>query len=305
MISKYKIIFIGILLLLSSLNGCLEENKSTNNHKSNIIYVDDSGSADYTSIQEAIDHAPDNYTIFVKAGMYRENLLINKTITLIGEDPSTTIINGTYSGDVIYISGNGKAVIKGFTIERSSNIGSPTYNAGIKIESNGNNITNNIITNNQCGIYTVSSLFNNLSYNIISYNREYGMYIYVYSDHTEIYHNVFIGNQCALRIKSSKSCIVSMNVFTENEKGMYFCCGAKGNTVFHNTFINNSLWNADDLVGGNQWDNGYEGNYWSDYNGTDNDGDGIGDTPYNLRSKGQDRYPLMQPLVTYSETKKL
>jgi hypothetical protein len=37
-------------------------------------------------------------------------------------------------------------------------------------------------------------------------------------------------------------------------------------------------------------------NYWSDYNGTDSDGDGIGDTPYVINDENQDNYPLMEPV---------
>ncbi len=40
------------------------------------------------------------------------------------------------------------------------------------------------------------------------------------------------------------------------------------------------------------WDNGREGNFWSDYNGTDSNHDGIGDTPYTIDILNQDRYPL-------------
>ena len=291
-----------LLLLLPFLNGCLEENNS--NH--NAIYVDDSGGADYTSIQQAIDNASDNGTIVVHPGVYMEHIIINKTITLIGEDASTTIINGSGSGDVIHITSKGRANIQGFTICKSGNTGYPDYNSGIKIESSssGNIIKNNIISNNLCGIHAISSSSNNFSYNIFAYNEDYGMYLFASSNKATIYHNVFIDNECGLRIKSSRSCIVSMNVFINNEKGMYFCCGSKDNTVFHNTFINNTIWNADDLVGGNNWDNGEEGNYWSDYNGTDDNDDGIGDTPYNLKRNGLDHYPLMQPIVTYEENKK-
>ena len=42
------------------------------------------------------------------------------------------------------------------------------------------------------------------------------------------------------------------------------------------------------------WDNGNEGNYWSDYNGTDTNNDGVGDTPYVVDALNQDRFPLTQ-----------
>jgi hypothetical protein len=73
------------------------------------------------------------------------------------------------------------------------------------------------------------------------------------------------------------------------------------NQIYNNSFITNSqnVVNAHIIYDpdcANIWDNGISGNYWSNYNGTDNNGDGIGDTPYVIDANNKDNYPLMLPV---------
>ena len=63
------------------------------------VVVAQDGSGDYTTVQAAFDEVPDNYTgqyiIIVKPGTYYEKLLLERSkisVTLIGEDPETTIL---------------------------------------------------------------------------------------------------------------------------------------------------------------------------------------------------------------------
>jgi len=66
------------------------------------------------------------------------------------------------------------------------------------------------------------------------------------------------------------------------------------NVFYHNNIITNTI-QIVSFNSPNTWDNGSKGNYWSDYNGTDGNGDSIGDTPYVIDENNQDNYPLMSP----------
>jgi hypothetical protein len=76
---------------------------------------------------------------------------------------------------------------------------------------------------------------------------------------------------------------------------------------YHNNFIGNRYQVSTMLseYPAQYFDNGAEGNYWSDYHGKDADGDGIGDTPYVIDDNRSDRYPLMAPFDIDSVTVKL
>ncbi len=298
------VLLIGCIIFPCLITGCIDDDART-------LYVSIQGTKQYSSIQEAINASPENYTIYVYAGTYYENIVINKSIVLKGEDKLNTIIDGNHTADVILIDEGGHANISGFTIQNSGQNDYTTSDAGIEIMSHNNSIFNNIIRNNTVGIYTSIAKYNLFNQNIFETNKKYGMYLYSSSDYATITENRFLQNDCGLRIKGSAHANVTRNIFLNNDEGMYFCCGARLNTVYHNTFINNTLWNADDQVGGNNWDDGYPsgGNYWDDYTGIDEyqgsdqdiaGKDGIGDVAYNLTSAGDrsDHYPLMVPIVT-------
>jgi parallel beta-helix repeat protein len=97
----------------------------------------------------------------------------------------------------------------------------------------------------------------------------------------------------------SSSCSFSGNNITANNYGIELDYSS-GNKFYHNNFIDNAVQVYIYSSGyANMWDNGYPsgGNYWSDYTGTDADGDGIGDTPYTIDANNKDNYPLMYPYI--------
>jgi len=127
----------------------------------NIIYVDNDGGKNYTSISEAIENATDGDIIFVYNGVYEGYFSIDKSIALIGENKENTIITSEFSDQnaLITILKN-NVTISGFTIKNST---IPYYHSldeadpptwiydvaiGIIVNSDGNLIDGNDIINN-------------------------------------------------------------------------------------------------------------------------------------------------------------
>ncbi len=284
------------------------------------LYVGGDEPGNYSTIQNAINDANIGDTVFVYSGVYFENILIDISITLIGEDKNTTIINGNGTGIVVNVLAD-YVRISGFTIMNGGPL-AQEFDAGLKIESNYNHIYDcNISSNNYFGLYLYSdpdvsnntikfnTFFNN-SYGLYGYyaktnkifsntfksNTDYGIFLIGPSDDNLISSNKFIGNNYAVRIKGSSLNKIIKNIIISNIHGIYFCCGANNNIAYSNVFINNINWNANDAAN-NKWDNGTIGNYWDDYTGLDEDGDGIGDTPYNIPGgSSKDNYPLIEPV---------
>jgi len=122
---------------------------------------------------------------------------------------------------------------------------------------------------------------------------EYGIRFY-HCNNNIVADNIIHNKYSGLSLVSSNNNTIVGNTIYSNYPGLYME-SSTNNTIFHNNFIDNQ-----DQIGGGgwsfvTWDNGKEGNYWSNYQGLDSDGDGIGDTPYSICTNNRDHYPLMTP----------
>lgn len=212
------------------------------------FYVGGNGPGNYTTIQSAIDVASPGDTVFVYKGIYLENIFINSTVTLIGENKNTTIIDSNAHNDTIYVGFPADNVtISGFTIRNSGNysLGGGYFDVGIEIHSDYNFIQDNIISNHPLyGILLWGSKGNNISYNVITDCNHTGLYFFAgpcnVISHNLIYHN-YIGIS-ALGSSNAKENLLLYNTFLENSKGLSMY--DSGSKIFCNNFIDNRDFNA-------------------------------------------------------------
>jgi len=262
-----------------------------------IIFVDDDniigpwdGSKEhpYKNISTAIDNAYEGWTIYVKNGIYNENLIIDKKINIDGENRENTIIDGNQNGIVIYVQ-KPNVRISGLTIQNS---GKNRLDSGIRtlhldssltvtnciIKDNDvgiylncvhnekyldskNIIKNNIIKNNNIGIFTTWVNNNEISNNIIENNTIYGIETEA-SEKSRIEKNIIKNNgQIGIYLHgaSDENEIIN-NDFLENNFGIKLR-ETKKTKINNNNFIDNNIHATFEKSYLNNWNN----NYWDDH----------------------------------------
>ncbi len=291
----------------------------------------------YSRIQEALDapETSDGHTIQIDSGTYYENIVVNKSISILGENKYNTIIDGNNSGTVIKILTN-NVTIANFTIKG----GGALPDSGIILDHCEKTLlTNNVIKrNNGYAISLHGSRENTIKENIISDNK-FGIYIWLCSSYNNITNNLIEKNGVNIHLTWSSNNNITRNTLTNGYKGvnvfyrclenniieniiknntlgLMFADGCNYNNVYHNNFIKNTehavvfLPNEDIFRGieqsSNNWDKGYPmgGNYWTNktqidlYQGPNQNvsgSDAISDASLILSDDNVDNYPLMYP----------
>jgi parallel beta-helix repeat protein len=205
---------------------------------------------------------------------------------------NTFIVNNNISDTSygIYITHSTNDTISGNMLSSNSHGIYPAYSDDIIIR-------NNTLSGSTYGILAYNSTKISIINNTVSDNPSYGVYL-AYSTENTIKNNEVSKNDWGITLYDSALNRIIQNKLSLNTYGINLVSDSQQNTIYHNNFVDNAKQAAAELVS-NTWDNGTHGNYWSDYEGEDSDGDGIGNTPYTINTLNKDRYPLMKPWGTY------
>ena len=232
-------------------------------------------------------------------------------------------IVSTGSGSGIRLQGSNNNTIICNTASNNSDNGVQSYH------SNNNTITHNVLNNSGNGINVRYSNNNTITDNIVSNNRNA---ILLNGRNHLISNNTVSNNKRGIYLGGYNHRL-SNNTVSNNFEGVCLS-GSSNNTITHNIVSNNSFWGANLFYSinntiynnyfsniNNSYDNGNNtwsitkttgtnivggpylgGNYWSDYDGADLDGDGLGDTlrPHNCIGRiriGGDNHPLIKSIA--------
>ncbi len=219
--------------------------------KASVIQVPE----DVPTIQLAINMAYPGDTILVSAGTYYEHIVVNKSVTLTGEDPSNTIIDGSGVGYVVYVKAD-NVVVSGFTIQNGERGVCIRYSTGVIIRyntlsnnlvgvylsggsSNSQIINNTIISNDNYGIRVYASNSNLIEGNTIAYNYK-GLSLSSYTRNNIVNQNTIIYNTYGIRMYNTFNNTIDDNTISYNKYGLYASSNSTQNALTNNVISANT-----------------------------------------------------------------
>jgi len=170
---------------------------------------------DFPSIQQGINHANPGDTIFVRSGIYKESIRINKKgLYLLGENKFNTIIDIDNNKDDAVVISKDNITFQGFTVTNARGSDESNWNqSGIVIISSNVTIKNNIISENRFGLMSYTTAYNlTISDNMFIHDGIFpASYIRCYKDYIECTDNIPI-----------ESIMINVTNNTVNGKTLYF-----------------------------------------------------------------------------------
>ena len=220
------------------------------------ITVDDSGGANYTSIQDAVNNANDGDTILVYTGTYTENVDVKKRLIIKSEsgNPDDTIVQAADPEDHVFYVMADNVIISGFKVTGANNYGirlegveecavinnivsNNRYGIGME-NSDHNDLFNNIANANEWdGIILRHSRYNTLNNNNVSKNK-IGIYVHS-SQYNELSNNNASNNSVGIEQALSDNNKLKSNIVSKNRCGI-FLYKCNNNEITGNTLNSNS-----------------------------------------------------------------
>ncbi len=247
------------------------------------LMVDPSGGGDYTEVQSAVDAANPGDTILVKSGTYEENLKVDKELKIWSDsrNPGDTMIQAADPTKNVVEINAGRVTFSGFGIHGSEN-------SGVYLEGAGNClISNNEVSNTGQGIFLKDSERNVVSNNVLSLN-ELGIRLEASGGNTIQTNLIAYNYKYGISLEESSENKIYDNYFKNGEN-------VEENSVNQDNFWNIALTNKKNIVRGPY----IAGNFWADLDDTgysetctDENSNGICDSPYSVNGGGTDGSPL-------------
>ncbi len=204
--------------------------------KGDTLYVGGSGEGNYTKIQDAIDNATDGDTVFVydDSSPYKEKLVIDVSINLIGEDRNTTVIDGSNQRIIIEVISDGVLITK-FSI-----ISDNGRDSGISVHDSKNiEICYTYLKpHSYDNILIINSEFIEIHHNIIRSGAD-GITMED-SNCINISNNEIFNHFGGIDIGESSFVNISSNYIHDNDEG-FFCDKSYEINIIYNNFSNNEI----------------------------------------------------------------